>query len=251
MRKITAPLLTMPLLAALLFISMPKNIYASDFSLSAGGGGLLGYTFTRYTLEGGNVKSTQSMNRLDYAGFLFLDAAYAELSVMIKGGKNSYKENMIYSVASFADSKGTGTETSFGFSLLGKYPFNINEKFSWFPLLGVEYQIALIQRRQPDRDIVYDRSKGQLPEDRNKNDKPYSISAWNSFWINVGAGLDYKITRALFLRGELLFGFRLPTSYEMGALETVKNPPMNVRDPKLAGLTGSPELKISVGYRFF
>jgi hypothetical protein len=41
-----------------------------------------------------------------------------------------------------------------------------------------------------------------------------------------------------------------PTIYELGALEVVKNPPMNVSDPKLAGLTGSPALKIAVGYRF-
>ncbi|MDR0474087.1 MAG: hypothetical protein LBH43_10505 [Treponema sp.] len=238
-------ILVLPLVLA--FISLPRA-YAVDFSL--GGGGLLGYTFTRYSLEGGNVTSTQSMDRLDFAGFLFFDAAYAEFSVLIRGGNNTYSENMIYSVASFADSKGTGSETSLGLSLLGKYPFTLNEKISWFPMLGVEYQIALIQRRQPDGDLVYDRSKGQLAEDRDKDDKPYPLYAWNSFWIDVGAGLDYNITGSLFLRSELLFGFRLPTSYELGALEVVKNPPMNVSDPKLAGLTGGPELKLGIGYRF-
>jgi hypothetical protein len=60
------PRLAAPLLAAaLLLVLLPKNAVAVDFSLSAGGGGLLGYTFTRYTLEGGNVTSTQSMDRLD------------------------------------------------------------------------------------------------------------------------------------------------------------------------------------------
>jgi len=239
-----------PLLVALFLVFLPKNISAADFSLSSGGGGLLGYTFTRYTLEGGNVKSTQNMDRLNYAGFLFFDAVYVEFSVMIQGGNNSYKENMIYSSASFADSKGTGTETNLGLSLSGKYPFSVNKKITWFPMICVEYQIALIQRRQPDGDLVYDRSKGQLPEDRDKNDKPYSISAWNSFWIDIGAGLDNNITNSLFLRSELLFGFRLPTSYESGALETVKKPPMNVKNPNLAGLTGGPNLKIGIGYRF-
>jgi hypothetical protein len=217
--------------------------------MSAGGGGLLGYTFTRYTLEGGNVTSTQSMDRLNYGGFLFFDAVYAEFSVLIQGGKNTYKENMIYSAASLADSTGTGSEVNLGFSLLGKYPFIINEKLSWFPMFGVAYQIALIQKRQPDGGLVYNRSKGELTEDRDKNDKPYPLSAWNSFWIDVGAGFDYYITGPLFLRGELLFGFRLPTVYESGALEVVKNPPMNVSNPELKGLTGSPTLKISIGYR--
>jgi hypothetical protein len=236
--------------AALLLVLLPKNAVAVDFSLSAGGGGLLGYTFTRYTLEGGNVSSTQSMDRLDYGGFLFFDAAYAEFSVFIQGGNSVYRENMIYSVASFADSKGTGSETSLGFSLLGKYPFSINEKISLFPMFGIGYQIALIQKRRPEGDLAYDRSKGMLPEDRDKNDKPYPLSAWNSFWIDVGAGLDCNITQTLFLRSELLFGFRLPTSYELGALEVVKNPPMNVSNPKLAGLTGGPALKLGIGYRF-
>jgi len=237
------------LFTSLFLISLP-NISALDFSFSAGGGGLLGYTFTRYTLEGGNVKSSQSMDRFNYGGFLFFDATYAELSVMIQGGNNSYKENMIYSSASLTDSKGTGTEASLGFSLLGKYPFTVNNKITWFPMLGIEYQIALIQKRHPDGAFVYDRSKGKLPEDRDKNDKPYPLSAWNSFWIDVGAGLDYNLTNSLFLRGEVLFGFRLPTSYEMGALQVVKKPPMNVSNPKLAGLTGGPNLKIAIGYRF-
>lgn len=238
------------MLTALLFVCLPNNIFAADFSVSGGVGGLLGYTFTRYTLEGENLYSTQSMDRLDYAGFLFFDATYAEFSVMIQGGKNSYKENMVNYDISLADTKGTGSETSLGFSLLGKYPFTINKKFTWFPAFGIEYQIALTQRRHPSEDFVYDRSKGQLPEDRDKDDKPYPISAWNSFWIDVGAGFDFNITSKLFLRSELLFGFRLPTSYELGALERVKKPPMNVKDPKLKGLTGGPELKIGIGYHF-
>ena len=238
------------LLVIFLFVCLSGGVFAAEFSLSAGGGGLFGYTFTRYTLEGSSIKSSQNMDRINYAGFLFFDATYVELSVMIQGGKNSYKENMIYDVSSLADSKGTGMELSLGFSLLGKYPFKISEKITWFPMFGVEYQIALKQQRQPDGDLVYDRSKGQLMEDRNKDDKPYSLSAWNSLWLDVGAGIDFNFWGPLFMRSELLFGFRLPTIYELGALKVVKNPPMNVSNPKLAGLTGSPALKLAIGYRF-
>jgi len=243
-------ILTLLTAAAFLFISLSPKASAADFTMSAGGGGLLGYTFTRYRLEGGKVESTQSMNRFDYAGFIFFDATYAELSVLIKGGKNSYRENMIYSSASMSDSTGKGSETNLGFSLLGKYPFTLNEKMSLFPMLGVEYLVTLSQKRRPDGGLTYNRSKGELAEDRDKNGKPYPLSAWNAFVIKIGAGLDYNITGALFLRSELLFDFRLPTKYEHGALEVVKNPPMNVPNPKLAGLTGGPSLKVGVGYRF-
>ena len=235
----------------LIVIFAVNSIFAADFSLSAGGGGLLGYNFTRYTLEGGSIKSTQNMDRVNYGAFLFFDATYAALSVIIQGGYNSYSENMFFDKnAALADSKGTGNELSLGFSLMGKYPFKIKESIRWFPLLGIEYHVALMERRRPDGDFVYDRTAGYLPEDRDKNNNPYPLSAWNSFWITIGAGLDYYITGPLFLRSELFFGFRLPTSYEMGALEVVKNPPMNATNPKLAGLTGGPTLKIGAGYRF-
>jgi hypothetical protein len=223
---------------------------AIDFSLSAGGGGLLGYTFTRYTLEGGDVTSTQSMDRLNYGGWLFFDATYGEFTVMFQGGNNSYAEKMDYGVTSLANSTGRGYEASLGFSLLGKYPFRINEKISWFPLLGIEYQIALVEKRQPEDGVTYNRTKSYFPEDNDKNGKPYPLSAWNSWWIDIGAGLDYNITGLLFLRSELIFGFRLRTDYEKGALEVVQNPPVNVKDPKLTGLTGGPALRIAAGWRF-
>ena len=244
----------------MVFISLAGTIYAqqpgdvsaskSGFSPGAGGGGLLGYTFTRYTLEGGSVESTQRMNRLDYGAFMFFDTVYVELSALFQGGFSTYQENMIFSDAALANSQGMGYEASLGISLLGKYPFTINRHFSWFPLLGVAYHIALLQRRLPEGSFVYDRTDGRLAEDRDKNGNPYPLSAWNSWWVNIGAGLDYIIKGPLFLRSQLLFGFRLPTAYEMGALEVVKNPPMNVDNPRLAGLTGSPTLKIGVGYRF-
>ena len=233
---------------ATLLISLPLGVFATEFTLSAGGGGLFGYTFTRYSLEGEGIKSIQNMDRLNYAGFLFFDATYGELSVLIQGGNGSFSENVNDIPALFFSGK--GYETSLGFSLLGKYPFGINERITWFPMLGVEYQIALVQRRLPDgEDVVYDRTKGDFSADRDKDNNPYPLHAWNSFWINIGAGLDFTIAGPLFLRSELLFGFRLPTIYEMGALELAKEQ-MKISDPKLAGLTGSPALKIGIGYRF-
>ena len=238
------------ILVFLLLILLPKNAFAADFSFSTGAGALAGYTFTRYTLEGGPMKSSQNMDRLNYAGFVFLDAVYVEFSVLFQGGNYNYMENMIYNVSSLKDSIGTGAETFIGLALIGKYPISISEKISWFPMFGIEYYITLMQRRHPDGDLVYDRSKGQLIEDRDKDNKPYPLSAWNAFWIDVGAGLDFNLSNSFFLRSELLFNFRLPTQYELGALQVVKNPPMNIQNPKMAGLTGGPSLKIGIGYRF-
>ncbi|MDR0451721.1 MAG: hypothetical protein LBH15_01600, partial [Treponema sp.] len=225
-------------------------------SLSAGGGALAGYTFSRYVLEGdssggaGSAKSVQSMDRFDYGGFVFLDATYAELAVSLFNGLGGYRETMDYNSESLSDDKGTGYETMLGISLLGKYPFVLNEKWSLFPLLGAEFLIALAERRQPDGGKVYDRTKGELAADMDKDGEPYPLSAWNSLLVKIGAGADYTLTRFLFLRGEFFYSLRLQTKYETGAVEMVKAM-LDVPSPKLVGLTSGPSLRIALGYRFF
>jgi hypothetical protein len=239
---------------SLIFFGIIGGLYALDISLSAGGGALLGYTFTRYTLEGNNssgeaVKSVQNMDRFDFGGFIFLDASYVEASVSLQSGSGGYRETMDYDSEPLSDDKGMGYETMLGLSLAGKYPIILNEKWLLFPMVGVEYLIALVERRQPDGGIVVDRTDGKLPPDQDKDEKPYPLSAWNSLLIKIGAGADYTLTRFLFLRGEFLYGFRLQTEYETGALEMVKDT-FHISSPKYYGLTSGPSLRIAVGYRF-
>jgi opacity protein-like surface antigen len=241
------------LLFIIFLIALGMGLWAAPpLSLSAGGGGLLGYTFTRYTLEADtpdreNMKSIQTMDRFNYGGFLFFDATYGEFALSLRGGENSYSETMDAPGIHTVD-RGTGSEMTLGFSLLGKYPFTINEKISLFPLLGIEYQVALLEWRKPDGDIVHDRTKGDLEADLDKNGNTYALSAWNSFTIDIGAGFDYKFKERLFLRNELLFSFRLQTPYETGALEMAREK-SNAGTPTLTGLTGGPTLRTSIGYR--
>ncbi|MDR1319303.1 MAG: hypothetical protein LBJ90_06730 [Treponema sp.] len=252
-------------LASFVFAAvLAAGLAAEDFSLSAGVEALLGYTFTRYTLESegsmsagdpGDIKSLQSMDRFNYGGGLFFDATYAEFTILLQGGQNSYGETMDFKPrgkpwAGVSNDLGTGTETLLGFTLLGKYPFAVTEKLSLFPLVGIEYQVALREWRKPKGDKVYDRTGGILAADMDKNGDPYPLSAWNSFWIDIGAGVDYYIWGPFFLRAEVLFGFRLMTEYETGALEMTKAQ-FNSPDPKLVGLTGGPNVRISAGYKFF
>jgi len=236
------------IVSALLTLLAYSGAFSLDLPLSAGAGGLFGYTFTRYTLKAGDVESRQTMDRTDYGVFLFFDAAYAALSVLFQGGQGAFSENMLVANEhTIADTQGTGYETSLGFSLMGKYPITVNDAAVWFPMLGLEYHLARSQRRMVNN-IVYDRTKGLLPEDRDKDDKPYPLSAWNSLWVNLGAGLDYTISDPFFLRTELIFGFRLPTAYENGALELVKKQ-TGISNPSLSGLTRNPKLKLAAGYR--
>jgi len=244
------------IILTLILILSPLTIFASDFALSIGGGGFAGYTFTRYKLAGDDntgkyVESLQNMDRVNYGGFLFFDMTYAVLSVSYHAGNNKYSESVKYPSGDFlTDDKGIGKEQSIAISVIGKYPFSINNKLQVFPMLGLEYHFALVQKRQPENDLMYNRQDGELKADRDKNDNPYPLSAWNSIWLNVGVGLDYYFTKSVFLRSEFIFGFRMPTKYEMGALQVVKQEPTNILKPSMSGLTGTPTLKISIGYRF-
>ena len=235
----------------LLLLSISANIFALD--LSIGGGGSVGYTFTRYTLTGGAVESKQTMDRFDYGGSIFFDFTYATFSVGYLGGINRFSENMNVSSSpedstEFSYKTGKGSEGALSISLLGKWPIKFKEKVTLFPMFGIDYQIALIQIRETESGLSYNRADGRFMEDRDKDQKPYPLSAWNYARINIGCGADIAFSDKVFLRSEFLFGFRLPTAYEMGALEVVETM-MNVKDPKLGGLTGNPTLKLSVGYR--
>jgi len=234
----------------LIFLVFPViNIFCLDFS--TGGGGFIGYTFTRYIIEDEGIESIQKLDRADYAGFLFFDFKYGDFTVLFRGAKNNYQEVMSADGLEISNDKGKGSEMSLGLSLTGKYPFSVNEKITLFPLFGLTYHFALAEKRKPEGyDKEFSRTEGILAADRDINDKPYPIYKWNSLWINVGGGIDYSITNSLFLRGELTFGFRMPTGYEMGALEYIRQE-LGI-NPKLAGagLTGNPTIKIGIGYRF-
>jgi len=233
---------------------------AADFTVSAGGGLFVGGLFTRYTLtadgkiegEPVSVSAGQEMNQFNFGGFLFLDGTWAEFTVGIHSGSHNYKETMVAASPSIDDlvtvSTGEGTEIMFNLGLLGKYPFTLNENFVIFPLLGLEYQIALKETRQPKGRRSYDRTD-PLRGDTDVNGDTYKLAAWNSLFIIIGAGMDYKFTSSLFLRPELLYGFRLQTPYEIDALEKAKKG-VNAPDPKLGGLTSGPALKIAAGYKF-
>jgi opacity protein-like surface antigen len=233
---------------------------AADFALSAGGGAYLGGLITRYNMTAdGNIEGEpvsvdagQEMNQFNYGGFLFADATWVEFHFGIQGGINNYEETMVAASPSIDDittnSRGTGSEVMLGLSLLGKYPFTLNEQFSLFPLLGIEYQITLKETRRPDGHKEYERTDS-LRGDTDANGDIYKLSAWNSLFVVIGAGMDYRLVSSLFLRTELLYSFRLQMPYEGDQLEKAKKG-VSADDPKLGGLTSGPALKIAAGWRF-
>jgi opacity protein-like surface antigen len=233
--------------------------FGADFSLRAGAGGIFGGFFTRYTLsadgtvDGDRIKinAGQETNQLNYGFFAFFDATYGEFSVFYQNGVNTWEES--YTIAGLDNSRlrpnsGEGWESVLGFSLLGKYPFNLNTQVTVFPLLGVEYQISLKQERTQSDGWVYDRADGLREKDKDNN--AYLLHDWNSLWVNLGGGADFNLSGNFFLRGVLLYGIRTMTPYEIKNLDLMKAMAGDPK-PKLTGLTSGPSVRISVGYRFF
>jgi len=223
------------------------ELFAVPFSMSTGAGGLIGGYFTRYKSSSttGSGRMSMDVNQLNYGGFVFFDATYAEFAVILQGGLNKYNE-VVSDGSAFVARAGDGWETMLGLSLLGKYPFTMTNRTKIFPILGADYQISLVQKRRPDGDIVYDRTNGIQEEDKDGN--AFDITTWNSIWIHLGAGADYLLAGRIFLRGEFLYSFRLMTAYERDGLAQAKVL-LDDNDPKLRGLTSGPSLRLSAGYR--
>ena len=210
-------------------------VFGNEFSLSAGVGGLFGGSFTRYSISAsgsiGSLNQSQEAEQLNYGFFAFFDATYGILSISFQNGSSTNNDGgMNY----------TSRESMLSFGLLGKYPFTLNERFTVFPLLGAEYQLCLAKLRQDDNGPVY----------RWNDNEYFYVTDWNSFFINLGGGLDFKLPKNFFLRGDLLYSIRLMTPYEEKFLKQIKLE-FGDSSPKLSGLSSGPSLRLSVGYRFF
>jgi len=256
-----------------LVLILGTSVWCNDFSMSLGGGGFIGGHFTRYKLlaDGkidigdpqnpglvdAKITSLQNMDQIDLGGGIFFDATWAELGVNIVIGNNSYSE------ATYAENggvivwgsknpgTGAGRETMLGLSLLGKYPFELTQQISVFPLLGVDYRIAIQELRQPEGRKMYDRaSPTGMQEQRDSNGERYKVSAWNALFIVLGGGLDYRFNASWFLRTELLYSIRLTTPWEADGLKKLKRE-VSAPNPQLIGLSSGPALKICAGWRFY
>jgi hypothetical protein len=170
---------------------------AQGFKLSAGAGGFFGADF------GGGIKvsatgyeGAMEMPKLGGGGFLFFDAAYAELNVAFAAG--SYTMKGTGDLEGGSESEGSWTSLNIG--LLGKYPIALG-KITLFPLLGAEYQLVL-STKDENGDEYRNLDGDEAPGDN------------SALWFRLGVGLDYNISDHLYLRGELLYGMRLASKME-------------------------------------
>jgi hypothetical protein len=103
-------------------------------------------------------------------------------------------------------------------------------------MAGVTYQVAI-----GDKD---DKFGGDLARMMNTSSQligPSVGELWNSLWIKIGVGADYRLLEKFFLRAELLYGVKPPNKYER---DTAKYWERNIK-----GMSNGLTLSVAVGYK--
>jgi opacity protein-like surface antigen len=180
-----------------------------------------GYFDTKETSVGGGI-------------WAFFDATYAELDAALIW--NSITQDV--KTSSINPAAGNTEKdyliTQLNISILGKYPFAIGEKLQLFPLLGVDFQIALTDR---DDEIAKD-----IKSAPGNTTAPSLGDFWNSLWLKAGIGVDYSITENLYLRCEALYGIKFNSKYETDQADYWAE--------NFKGVKNGPDVRLGVGYRF-
>ncbi|GHV94225.1 hypothetical protein AGMMS50293_05450 [Spirochaetia bacterium] len=236
-----------------------------DFTLSAGGGGIFNVhwkdavlrsqykDYTGAKFVGGRVEAptepTQDAMRqglfdtkdLTVGGGIygFFDATFAEAGIALVWNRVSQTVAIPNLPGVSSSMHGSETHdylfTQLNLSLLFKYPFTLGEKWTLFPLLGIDGQIALGDYdEQMRKDFKKVKSYGY--------DMPNLGEFWNSLWIRAGVGADFAMTNNLYLRGETLYGMKLNSAYE------TKMADYWAEDIK--GVANGINVRLGVGYKF-
>ncbi|MCL1993895.1 MAG: hypothetical protein FWG66_13205 [Spirochaetes bacterium] len=129
----------------------------------------------------------------------------------------------------------TSNFTQLNLGVFLKYPFEVSPGWSVFPLLGADWQIALGSFDSSMREN-FDTVRGA------GGDAPSIAAFWNSMWLRLGAGVDRAISDNLFLRGELLYGVKLPSRYERRMADYWQD--------ELRGMSNGFHARLALGYTF-
>jgi opacity protein-like surface antigen len=221
---------------ALLIAVLATSAAFAQINLSAGGGLFFDNDF------GGGYKASYSKDDLSisrtaeipYTGmgiYGFFDAAYAELSIGYFFGDITVKRTEKEAYSGYSNSVSPSyvwKAEGFNLSVFGKFPININDKFTLFPLLGSEYKFVRSVNVK-EKEIPYTNS-----------------SYFNALWFKAGVGGDISFTEIIFLRLNLLYGIRLSNDFEDKYVSDYTSDKLKAETLLGHGLT----IKAAVGFKF-
>ena len=175
-----------------------------------------GPSYTQYTEDYDNRMHTSHFGGGFYG---FFDVYFAELTVGMYFGEGYWK----YSRADGSDYReGHTSVLNLQIGLLGKYPVPLTSRLTVFPLLGIDFALSLggglldsPQTKNPGWE--YNPSNPPPPDypgDTGYNNGAVEDGNHSALWFKAGGGLDYAITRRIYIRFMALYGIRLPSKYE-------------------------------------
>jgi hypothetical protein len=247
--------------AALIFIA--SGVFALDLHL--GGGAAVGYTMSdvgtystmlqygSFSVQGSGIdfyyKEAMSLwyktSTWDVGAFVFADCTYAELAVGYLGQLGTIRDqhstrqynqevNGIRTdeeEESYVLDDAPYTSSLVFVDLLGRLPFTVGRRLSLFFALGGGFNFAVGGNGYSD----YERAL---------------------FWalnVKAGGGLDYRLSGRLFLRGELLFSYRI--AFDQDGLFDWGGQMGKDMERKIFKMTDDgyflgPQLRIALGYTF-
>jgi hypothetical protein len=199
-------------LAIFIFLALPA--FSQDLALSTGYGVTLGANFDTLSvdLNDDSLETRQSYSQFNYGGLLFLDAVYVTAEINFSGSVTSFTHSTELKRYTYVNEDYELAGMNLGFGLYGKYPFNL-DRLILFPLLGVQFSLGLSQNFTKDF------------EARNaKAHNSYGIASdWSTFIFKAGAGLDFDINETIFLRGGLLFIYKLNSLLDQAFVDAINN----------------------------
>ena len=203
-------------LALLMAALLAGGVFAQNFRLSAGGGVSIIPSFGE-TIYDGKPQDGSKSTGFDFGINAFFDATYVEVNLGLLFGSQKWGED---------DDKGFGTTTLL-LGVVGKYPISLSDKFVFFPFLGIDYSINL---------GAWSDGAEVVDSDYFKKDERF-----NALSILLGVGIDFSLTKALYLRAEAGYGIVLNTKAEA---DTVSH------DSKYVFFKGRIPIKLALGFRF-
>jgi opacity protein-like surface antigen len=211
--------------------AVPKK--PSAFRLSVGGGGLVSGDFSTWNVDEDVPGALDRYNatHLGVGPYGFVDLKYVEITVGLVYGtlKNSSSESDLAADPNFP----AETLALYG-SVYLKYPFTISDRFSLFPLAGIDYDLYMLSKKDDGRGARFPISAG--------TQDAKVMEALSALSFKLGVGLDTYFTDHLFLRTELFYGIKLPNKMEKYLYDVRQNIDWT--------LSHGGDFKIAVGYRF-
>ena len=155
------------------------------------------------------MRTEEFFNGSGFLGFdVFFDAKYVEADIGLYFEPTPNETKMM-----------GGLETSLHLGLLVKIPFTVNDRFTVFPLLGAGYKFMLAMSSSwgdtQGRDGTEDKTIGMWgPNNRPVTEEITTGARYDELWFKAGIGGDIALSDRVYIRNELLWGFRLNNPYD-------------------------------------